>query len=123
MKAETIKAIFTNLLFVIGVIFIIYGFIQGALTTVRLFTFEKYPLQTYEETRCDNSYPAIAMPYSPDASPPPPTDQDFLDQKAKCQESLNYERNVKKTEDIVVSITTLVAGTVLVLSFRRFIFK
>jgi hypothetical protein len=121
MKAETIKAIFTNLLFVIGVIFLIFGFIQGTQTVVRLATFDKYPLQIYEETRCENEFPAMRPVIEPDQ--PPMSDQDQQERRQKCEASLDYQRRVKQTEDIVVSITTLVAGAVLVLSFKRFIFK
>ncbi len=123
MKAETIKAIFTNLLFVIGVIFVIFGFIQGTQTAVRLATFEKYPLQVYEETRCEYENDAMRPIDPTNGSPVPLNNDQLIDRKSKCESSLDYQRKVKQTEDIVVSITTLVAGAVLVLGFRRFIFK
>lgn len=120
MKVEIIKAIFTNLLFVIGVILLIYGFVQGSLTAVRLLTFDKYPLQSYEESRCDYEYNAIKMPSGVDGEIASP--EDATKQRQRCEEQLTYARKVKQTEHIVVSITTFVAGAVLVFSFKRFIF-
>lgn len=123
MKTDTIKAIFTNLLFVIGVGLIIFGFIRGALTISRLVVFDKYPLQQYEEQRCEYE----AMPYIPVdgekegmVSGP---QEDAQTRKEKCLESVEHQRDVRKIEDIVTAITTLVAGSVLVFTFRRFIFK
>ncbi len=121
MKAETIKAIFTNLLFVIGVMLLIFGFIQGTQTAVRLATFDQYPLNPYEETRCENEFPAMRPIMDP--TQPQFTDEQQTERRQKCEASLTYQRKVKQTEDIVVSITTLAAGGVLVWSFRRFIFK
>src|SRR3990167_7920317 len=51
MKTTIIKAIFTNLLFVIGVILMVIGFIRGTTTAVNSIVFEKYPLEQYEKTR------------------------------------------------------------------------
>lgn len=122
MKAETIKAIFTNVLFVIGIILIIFGFIRGSLTLTRLITFEQYPLNSYEETRCEfEYYGAPSVPV--EGETPGPTAEEIRDRKAKCESSLEQERRVRKTEDLVVSFTTLIAGAVLVWSFKKFIFR
>lgn len=120
MKPEIIKAIFTNLLFVIGVVLLIFGFIRGSLTVVRLFTFDKYPLASYEEMRCDNQFGGVM--YQPDGKEVVVDKAQQEEQKAKCEENLNYSRKVAQVEHIVTAITTLVAGSVLVLSFKRFIF-
>lgn len=120
MQTETIKAIFTNLLFVIGVILIIFGFVQGTLVTVRMITFEKYPLNSYEETRCDLEYNSRILTPTGEVAL---SDEQIAAQKEMCLKSIEHERQVRKTEHLVTAITTLVAGTVLVLSFRRFIFK
>ncbi len=120
MKSETIKAIFTNLLFVIGVIFVIFGFIQGTLTAVRLITFDQYPLQSYEETRCEAPFFSAVAPMEGQT---PPSAVDIQAQQERCRITLDRDRRVKKTEDLVTAITTLVSGAVLVYSFRRFIFK
>lgn len=120
MKTETVKAIFTNLLFVIGVILIIYGFVQGSMTAVRLLTFEKYPLNSYEETRCDMEY--LNSKAFPDSGSNL-TEEERAAQKNTCLESVEHERQVRKTEHIVSSFTTLVSGLTLVIGFRKFIFK
>jgi hypothetical protein len=120
MKPEIIKAIFTNLLFVIGVILLIFGFIRGSLTAVRLLTFDKYPLATYEEMRCDNQFGNVM--YQPDGKEVVVDKDQQAQQKAKCEENLNYSRKVTQVEHIVTALSTLVAGTVLVISFKRFIF-
>jgi hypothetical protein len=117
MKTDTVKAIFTNFLFVIGIILLIYGFVQGSLTAVRMITFEKYPLNSYEETRCNMEYFAR----SPEESAP--SEAQIAAQRAECLESIDHDRRVRKTEHIVTSMTTFVAGALLVISFRRFIYK
>jgi hypothetical protein len=126
MKAETVKAIFTNVLFVIGVGLIIFGFIYGSSTVSRLLAFDKYPLNSYQETQCDMQYAQPMLTYDGGGKPsPPPEDStdEWEEQKAKCVASLEQERRVKKTDDIVSSVSTLIAGLVLVLSFRQFIFS
>lgn len=112
MKPEGVKAIFTNLLFVIGVILLIIGFSRGILTATRLLTFEKYPLDYYAETRCNIA--PMAPGTSGEVMPKVDTN---------CNEALEHERRIKLTDDIVNSVTMLVAGFVLALSFRRFIFE
>lgn len=121
MKTNTIKAIFTNLLFVIGVGLIIFGFIRGTLTVSRLVVFDKYPLQQYEEQRCE--YEVMPIPMEEGKGDALPAPEDMQSRKEKCLDSVEHQRNVRKIEDVVTAITTLIAGTVLVLSFRRFIFK
>lgn len=133
MKVETVKAIFTNLLFVIGVILIIYGFIQGALTAVRLLSFDQYPLESYEETRCEqenyNYLTELKQSTGSESSAVILTEkelaerkQEATDRQSNCEASQAYARRVRQTEHIVTSITTLVSGTMLVWSFKRFIF-
>lgn len=120
MKSETIKAIFTNLLFVIGVSLAIFGFTHGVLTATRLAVFSKYPLNSYEEIRCDQ------QPVSPVSFEGKPLQTDSAQteaQKQKCLAGLEDQRNLKKVEDIATSISTLVAGGVLIFFFRRFILK
>ena len=121
MKTETIKATFTNLLFVVGVGLLIYGFISGSRTASRLLAFETYPLHQYEETQCD--YLVGPRPIPVEGAESMATDQDMEKQKEKCEAALEQSRRVRKTEDIVTSLSTLIAGAVLVFSFRKFIFK
>ncbi len=126
MKPETIKAIFTNLLFVIGVILLIVGFIQGTRTAVKLLTFDQYPLESYEETKCSQP------PYTGVEPVPMPLENGKTAAivnkgsesiKADCEMQLNHERKVRETEDIVGAITMLVSGGTLVFFFRKYILK
>lgn len=121
MKSETVKAIFTNLLFVIGVILIIFGLFRGTLTLTRIIVFENYPLQPYEETRCElEPLPATIVDGGKET---PLSEKELKDRSEKCKANLEYLRKVKKTEDIVTSAISLIAGAALVFSFRKFIFK
>jgi len=121
MKTDIIKAIFTNLLFVIGIILLIFGFIQGSLTATRLVVFDTYPLDSYEETRCE--YDFQAPTYSPDGKQIAETNPEEVEKKKEaCRKSIEQERKVRKTEDIVRAITTIVSGAILVMSFKKFIF-
>lgn len=124
MKTENIKAIFTNLLFVIGVILVIFGFVNGVSTATKSMVFDKYPINSYDETKCDMEYMVPTMAASPDGKTIPPQDskEDKEARMKKCEDSLEMQRKVKQTEDIVSSITTFVAGGVLVYAFRKFIF-
>lgn len=119
MNTENIKAIFTNLLFVIGVALVIVGFVRGALTVTRMFVFEKYPLNYYDEARCDiNMLPAKAVE-------PATVDNGKSNEQSikECKIALEHERRVRMVEDIVISVTTLISGVVLVYSFKKFIFR
>ena len=125
MKPETIKAIFTNLLFVIGVILLIVGFAQGTRTAVKLLTFDQYPLDSYEETKCDQPPYAMPVPAPLEGGKTAPVvDEGAARQtKADCVTQLTHQRKVRQTEDIVGAITMLVSGGALVYFFRRYILK
>ncbi len=120
MKTEIIKAIFTNLLFVIGVILAVFGFIRGTLTITRLVVFDTYPLASYEETRCSvETSPRVIGVDGKEME----TKEDAAKRMELCVESLEKQRDIKKVEDIATSISTLVAGIFLILAFKRFILK
>ena len=95
MKAESIKAIFTNLLFVIGVILLIFGFIQGALTASRLVVFEQYPLNSYEETRCEleANFSQVREPAMSEVSTP--SAEEVAPRQATCIAGLARQRQVR----------------------------
>ncbi len=121
MKPDTIKAIFTNLLFVIGVILTIIGFISGTSTVVKLAVFDTYPLDSWEETKCDQA-PYLATPLEEEKRPSP-VGQDLPRMRDECRSGLERERKVHLTEDIVTSISFIVAGLSLVYFFRKYILK
>lgn len=121
MKPEIIKVVFTNILFVIGVILVIVGFTKGVLTISRLLVFDKYPLQTHEESRCEldtlSPYPVKEGNVSELSK------QELQERKTNCLASLELQRKVRMVEDITTSLSTFVAGFVLVFVFRRNILK
>ena len=123
MKSETIKAIFTNLLFVIGIILLIFGFITSAQTATKMVLFDKYPLSSSAETRRDTDSQFAPMQVDKNGKDikVPKEEKEAL--KKKCMTALEQERKVRMSQDIVTALSTLAAGAVLVLSFKRFIFK
>lgn len=120
MKTNLIKAIFTNLLFVIGVILLIFGFVKGSITIAYIAIFDKYPLDQYQETMCDNNYSIRSMDKT--EALPSMQENDLTEAKLNCQKQTERQRNVNKATDVVASFTTLISGVALVYFFRRFIF-
>jgi hypothetical protein len=120
MKTTSIKAIFTNLLFVIGVILMVIGFIRGTSTAANSLVFPKYPLNQYEETRCQLEIPA---PAKIDNESTPIVDQKETEmRKQQCEESMEYARKTKQVNDITQSISFFISGLAIALIFKRFIF-
>lgn len=117
-----IKAIFTNVLFVIGVILIIFGFVRGAITLTYISMFDKYPLDQYQETMCDTNY--ATRPLANDKSEVTfgMNETEAKDAKVRCEKQTERQRNINKATDVASAITTLISGAVLVYFFRRFIF-
>ena len=130
MKTELIKATFTNLLFVIGVVLIIIGFVRGTDTLVKTIVFDTYPLDTWEESRCENEVMYQTTPAMVEA-PVGTTSDDSMKQTQekteermeRCEASLNRQRDTKQVSDIVGSFTMLLSGVVLVYAFKGFIFN
>ena len=122
MKTKIIKAIFTNLLFVIGVVLMVVGFVRGVSTVVKSAVFEKYPLNDYEETRCQIEASSRAVPLE-GAIAEPLSEQEKKEIKADCFKSLEQARKVKQVDDITYSLSFLASGLALTLIFKRFIFS
>lgn len=116
-KSSTIRSIFVNLLFLIGVILLIIGFVGGTSTVVKLFVFDKYPLNSYEETRCEMSNYPVAIP---EEKTPAKIDEA---QKQICLEGLEKDRKLRLVEDVTQAISFTVAGIFLTLVFKGFIFE
>ena len=119
-KSTLVKAIFTNLLFVLGVILMVIGFVQGSLTVAKLLLFDVYPLPAYEESRCDLPLYKEAV-VGPEVRPAQPQVID-PDQAAKCAKELERDRKVKQAEDAVGATSFLIAGLALTTAFKKFIF-
>jgi hypothetical protein len=113
MNIKTIKTIFTNTLFVIGVIVTIIGFVNSTRTIANIVVFEKYPLG-YEETRCQD----MAM------VPKIEIQQEQNEQQYQnCVAQLENTRKQRQVTDITTSFSTLISGLAVALIFRKFIFS
>ena len=123
MKPEIIKAIFTNLLFVIGVVLMVIGFIQGTSTIVKSMAFSQYPLDEWQETRCtvDLSWSDPSLMTGDQNSSE--TQESFNQRKLECQQAVDNTRQTKQVNDITNSIGFFVSGSALALTFKRFIFN
>lgn len=120
----TIKAIFTNLLFVIGIILMVFGFVWGASTVAKLAFFEKYPLQSYEEGRCEMGYfPEPAKDSDQTEEERAEAKKQMEKQQAQCRVEVERSRSVRKVEDSVTSVSLFVAGIALALVFKQFIWQ
>lgn len=117
MKPETIKAIFTNLIFVIGIILTVVGFVRSTSTFAKIAVFGEYPLASYEETRC-TTYPS----YAPELNGVVVMPEDSKEREKECLETLSKDRKLRMIDDVVTSVSLLISGIVLSFSFRRFIF-
>lgn len=117
IKPEVVKSIFVDLLFVIGVILAIIGFVKSTSTIVKLAVFDKYPLPSYEETRCDLEGLINIPGYSA---------KDIGETNTKkevCLKSLESQRKLALVEDISSSTSLLVSGLFLTMVFKGFIFE
>lgn len=121
MKPEIIKAIFTNILFVIGVILLIFGFSRGILTLTRLVVFDEYPLQSYEESRCELDF--LRPTPIKDETTPTLSEEELKERRSSCLSTLEHQRKVRMVEDLTTAFSTFVAGIVLVAIFKRNILK
>ncbi len=129
MKTDLIKAIFTNVLFVIGVILLITGFANGTSTAVKTIVFDQYPLNSYDETRCDTEswYPTepVAAPAADsgaEVDSQAKAKEQMEKRTEKCLASLELQRDMKQVEDIVSAVTLFISGLALVVIFKGFIF-
>lgn len=112
-ETKKIAAVFTNVLFVVGVVLMVVGFIGRVSTVAKLVVFDGYPLP-YGEDRC--AYPE-PMPVRVEGEVNPV--EKTQEQTARCMMALERERQTRKVEDITRSIGFLVAGGVIVYSFRK----
>jgi hypothetical protein len=123
MKTEVIKAIFTNLLFVIGVILMVIGFIRGVATTVNSIVFEEYPLDEYQETRCSVEIipPVVDAKY--EIASPEHSEQDLKTRQQKCEQAITKARRTTQVNDITYSFGFFTSGLFICLAFKKFIFN
>lgn len=132
MKTTTITSIFSSILFVLGVILLIVGFFIGSSTLVKTVAFAEYPLDSWEETRCEQDmwYPTEPQLYlSEEISRIETVEANSALQKQKqekrvadCKDSLAQQRRTKQVEDSVAALTLVISGLALVLSFKGLFF-
>lgn len=120
-----VKAIFTNVLFFLGVVLVIIGFVRGVNTLVKSIAFEQYPLAPYEETRC--FYNGLEPRFvDSDSEPSAATESGSTQrdaEKQECLEQLDQQRSITQVEDVTTSLSIFIAGAFLIFFFRRFILE
>lgn len=124
MKVENLKVLFNNILFVIGVILLIIGFGTGTNVVLKSVMFDQYPLQVWDEGRCDDPY--MYGPVAFDRASSEESNAQSEEQKAKqwredCMASLGRQRTTKQVEDIATASTLLISGAILTIVFRRYL--
>jgi hypothetical protein len=109
---KSIILVFGNLLFLIGVILLVVGFVRGLQTAAFSLFLDKYPLQSYEEN-C-----ALAYGRPIDNNYKGPSDQELQDEKKDCESRIERSRKVKQIGDISGSIGLIISGVVLAILFN-----
>lgn len=115
VNPKVIQTIFTNFLFAIGVILLVVGFVRGILITTRLIVFDTYPLENWEETRCENMTPAMIQ--EPNIKQPNLEESEKF--QTRCKEEVAHSRKVRQVEDIATVAGLLVSGVALSYFFRN----
>lgn len=131
MKIETIKAIFINTLFLSGVILLIVGFAIGLNTAAKSLLLLEYPLDSWDETRCDMdnwSYPLYADSYTDERTvlTAEERERQEVQQQARlerCLEGVERSRKAKQISHSVTSISLIISGIVLIVLFRGYLFS
>jgi len=97
----------------------VMGFTRGVSTVVKTVVFDKYPLDSHEEIRCETEVPQRVISPEGDVIPKEKSEED----KQKCFDRLEQSRKVGQVEDVTNSISFFVAGAALAFTFKRFIFS
>lgn len=122
MRSNLIKTIYLYVFSGLGLGLFLFGVFSGVFFLVNVTQFDKYPLQTYEETQCD--YPH----YGPYAKPVPigeetreatPSSQEFEEQERKCEERLELTRQRKKVDDATRTLAFLIIGSLVFIPHWR----
>lgn len=119
MTSDKIKSIFSNFLFTVGVLMVVFGFIFGTHTAVKVLFFDTYPLDIWQEQQCDSGM--LVRPQDPNAEE---INEELYDkEQERCETRLNRLRDIRKATDLATSLATLFAGTGLAFIFRKSFFK
>ena len=95
----------------------VVGFTQGTAVVVKSLVFDNYPLDNYEETKCNLGMPTREVPLEKNEIEPI-SEEDRKDKQDVCISGLEHARKVKQVEDITNSISLLIAGLVLAKIFK-----
>lgn len=119
MKPETIKAISTNILFALGVILVVIGFIRGSSAVVNSLAFNEYPLDEWQESRC-MEVGAFQSPLllEKDQTAFLEAKEHFEQQKIECEKTLERVRRTKQVTDFTYSFGFFASGIVLAVLFK-----
>lgn len=123
MKATSIKALSMNIIFIIGIVLTVIGFVNGTTTVVRSLVFDEYPLNTYDEDRCSQAaYVPVPVEKRVDEITSP-SGEEQAQMQQKCEEALAHSRKVKQVNDFTSSFSMLIAGLALTRIFKGFLFE
>lgn len=111
-KANLVKTIYLYVFSGVGLSLFIIGVFMAIQYLVNTTQFEKYPLNTWEETQCE--YP----PYLSVAKPMPveettdatPSAEEVKKQEERCTTNQESMRNRKRVDDLTRALTFLVIG-------------
>lgn len=124
MKTKTITVIFNNILFVIGVILLIVGFWRTTSVVLKSAMFDQYPLQVWDEGRCDDPYVYGPVESMAEAEETIQRDEERVEElRQECLSSLERQRSSKQVDDIAAASTLLISGAFLTIVFRRNLFS
>lgn len=118
MNTKSIVTIFQNILFVIGVILTIIGTSLTVTLVAKLVIFDSYPLNEYEENRCQyQNYPTRSVIEPGQQATATPEEAEA--ERQECLDQVEVLRKVRLVEHVSQAAVTLIAGIVLVYVFRR----
>lgn len=124
MKATSIKALSMNIIFIIGVVLTVIGFVNGTSAVVRTIVFDQYPLNTYDEDRCSQTvYAPMLLEKRVADEVIVPDSVEKEQQLQECERSLAHSRKVKQVNDYTISFSMLIAGLALTRIFKGFLFE
>src|SRR3989304_4054535 len=106
-KPDLFKQIYLYLFLTLGLITLSIGIFLLSQNLVKRFFLPKYPLQSFEETRCDFFAPP---PFDARLQTFNKESPDFKKQKKTCITRLKQERKVRKTIDLFNALTLIGIG-------------
>ena len=119
-KPDLFQQIYLYLFLSLGLITLSIGIFLLSQNLVKRAFLPKYPLQSFEETRCDSF--ALA-PFDARLQTIDKKSPDFKKQKNLCLTRIKQERKVKKTIELTNALTLIGLGGLIFLSHLWFVSK